>query len=91
MTRRTAAAALLAASCAWLFAAAPTSARLVVPINQTVLHDGTIRYSIGMRINGQRFRVMLDSGSTGLRLMPRVVARLGLETGELRKYPSPAA
>lgn len=88
MIRRTAAG-LLAAWCAWLWAAAaaPASSRIVVPIDQTVLRDGAIRYSIGMRINGQPLRVMLDSGSTGLRLMPRAVARLGLETGELRKYP----
>lgn len=59
----------------------------MVPIEQTVLHDGAIRYSIAMRINGQAFQVMLDSGSTGLRLMPGAVHRLGLETGELAKYP----
>ncbi|HEX5463054.1 MAG TPA: aspartyl protease family protein [Steroidobacteraceae bacterium] len=58
----------------------------MVPIDQTVLHDGAIRYSIDMRIDGRPLRVMLDSGSTGLRLMPRAVARLGLKTGDLRKY-----
>ena len=54
MIRRTGAAGLVAASCAWLcsaaVAAAPTSARLAVPIEQTVLHDGAIRYSVRMRM-----------------------------------------
>jgi hypothetical protein len=60
------------------------NSRIVAPIRQTVLPDGAIRYSIGMRINGQMFQVLLDSGSTGLRLMPAAVARLRLEPSGVR-------
>lgn len=90
-------AAPIVAGCLWLCAslyciaawpagvATPDTAgsRIVVPIDQTVLSDGAIRYSIAMRINGQMLQVMLDSGSTGLRLMPAAVDRLHLKPGRI--------
>jgi hypothetical protein len=45
--------------------------RIDIPIKQTVLTDGTIRYSIPIAIGGSSpIDIMLDSGSTGLRMLP---------------------
>jgi hypothetical protein len=45
--------------------------RTEVPIKQTVLTDGTIRYSIPIAVGGPSpIDIMLDSGSTGLRMLP---------------------
>jgi hypothetical protein len=59
----------------------PHPPRLVVPIEQTAERDGAIRYWISMRIDGRVLPVMLDTGSTGLRLLPAAVARLHLAPG----------
>lgn len=72
-----------AAGAASLESPGPATSRIVVPIEQTALPDGAIRYSIAMRVDGQSFQVMLDSGSTGLRLMPAAVDRLHLEPGRV--------
>ena len=62
-----------------LVLAGPCSARaaerIVVPIKQTVLSDGEIRYSIPVVIaGGDPIDAMLDTGSTGLRVLQGTVA-----------------
>ncbi len=48
----------------------PTPPRAVVPIYQTTLSDGTVRYSISIRVgHSQPIQAMLDTGSTGLRIL----------------------
>ena len=51
--------------------AAFAAQRIEVPIKQTVLTDGNIRYSIPIAVAGSRpLDIMLDTGSTGLRMLP---------------------
>ncbi len=49
--------------------------RVVIPVRQRVLggSGGVIRYSIPISIGGTRLEVMLDTGSTGLRVLPGAV------------------
>jgi hypothetical protein len=48
--------------------------RVVVPITQTILPDGDIRYSVPIRIgNSDVVQALLDTGSTGLRILPDTV------------------
>ncbi len=52
-------------------AAALAGERIEIPIKQTPLTDGNIRYSIPVAIGGSdAIDVMLDTGSTGLRMLP---------------------
>jgi len=53
--------------------AEPAPARVEAPIVQTVLPDGDIRYSISVKVDGAPVEAMLDTGSTGLRLLPGAV------------------
>ena len=49
--------------------------RVEVPIHQIVLSDGTLRYSIPVRIgNSTPIEAMLDTGSTGLRILPGAIS-----------------
>ena len=55
--------------------AAGTTARVEVPILQRQLSDGTIRYSVPVRIDGgPDVDAMLDTGSFGLRVMQQVLS-----------------
>ena len=47
--------------------------RLEVPIFQTRLPNGSIRYFLRLKVGDARVNAMLDSGSVGLRLLPRAV------------------
>lgn len=47
-----------------------TSKRVVVPIYQVVLHNDDIRYWIPITIGHTRLKGMLDTGSTGIRILP---------------------
>ena len=50
-------------------------ARAEVPIHQTILKDGNVRYWIPVRIGNSRpVETMLDTGSAGLRILPDAVA-----------------
>jgi hypothetical protein len=61
---------LLASQCV-----AHAAERMVVPIKQSVLSDGDIRYSIPVVIaGGDPIDAMLDTGSTGLRILQGTVA-----------------
>jgi hypothetical protein len=64
-----------AASPAW----AQALARVEVPIRQTVLKDGTPRYSITVSVGAGQVDAMLDTGSTGFRLLPTAVDRSNLK------------
>ena len=55
--------------------AAGTTARVEVPISQRQLSNGTLRYSVPVRINdGPDIDAMLDTGSFGLRVMQEVAS-----------------
>jgi len=62
--------------------AAPSG--LIIPISQTVMHDGTIRYSIWVKVGHRTVEAMLDTGSAGLRVLPPVVP------GDLTGLPTEA-
>ncbi|HVV62509.1 MAG TPA: hypothetical protein VHD14_12205 [Pseudolabrys sp.] len=54
----------------------PAPRRIVVPISQRVLSDGQIRYSIPVSVGGsQPIAAMLDTGSTGMRILAGTVNR----------------
>jgi hypothetical protein len=56
-------------------AANASGKRVDVPIKRTVLTDGTVRFSIPMRIgNAEPIETMLDSGSNGIHILPGAVA-----------------
>lgn len=64
---RAIAAAILGIFC---WAAAP---RQDIPIHQTSLPDGELRYSVPVTIGATTVETMLDTGSTGLRVLPGVL------------------
>lgn len=65
--------------------AAPASqAAFTIPVIQTVMSDGTIRYGVWLRVGHRIVEAMLDTGSTGLRVLPPVVP------GDLTGMPSDA-
>jgi hypothetical protein len=45
-------------------------ARVELPIRQVVMPDGVPRYTIPITVGGSPVEAMLDSGSTGLRILP---------------------
>jgi len=61
-----------------VLAAAPargeTVARAEVPIRQSVLSNGAVRYAVPVTVGGTRLLVSLDTGSTGLRILPGALA-----------------
>jgi hypothetical protein len=61
--------ALLALACA-VVGQASAEARTVIPIHVHTLGDGVRRYSVPLTIDGQAVEAALDTGSTGLRLLP---------------------
>ncbi len=52
---------------------AAAAGRVEVPLNQRVLTDGTIRYFVNVSIGGRSIAAMVDTGSTGLRILPNVI------------------
>jgi hypothetical protein len=68
-------AALLVLSTACGARAEPSAApRVEIPIRQTRLTDGAIRYSIPITVGQTQLDAMLDTGSTGVRVLPGAVA-----------------
>ncbi len=55
-----------------LLAAAPALAqsRSEVPLREVTLSDGTRRYAVTIKVGGTEIEAGLDSGSTGLRILP---------------------
>ena len=63
-------------------AIAQSAQRSVVPIREVVIHPiDTPRYVVTVTINGMPFEVGLDTGSVGLRLLPKAVERAGVIPG----------
>jgi hypothetical protein len=52
--------------------------RAEIPIRQVILKDCTPRYTIPMKVAGVEIEAMLDSGSTGLRVLPGVLPADGV-------------
>lgn len=44
-----------------------------IPIYQTVMQDHSLRYSIWVQVGSRNVEALLDTGSTGLRVLPAVV------------------
>jgi hypothetical protein len=61
---------VLSAGAATKALAQPTPVRSEVPIREVILSDGTRRYGVPITIGAQRVEAGLDSGSTGLRVLP---------------------
>jgi hypothetical protein len=60
--------------CAIPLQAQPTpSQRAEVPIREVVLSDGTRRYGVPIRVGQTEIEAGLDTGSTGLRILPNVL------------------
>jgi hypothetical protein len=85
------AAAYLAATCLTLPlpAAAQMADRVEVPITQTALPDGAIRYSVPVSFGGNTgVMAMLDTGSLGLRVLSKALSAPQAEdTGIVRDFP----
>lgn len=58
------------------------SARVEVPISQAVLPNNHIHYAIPLRIGGTTVQAMLDTGSTGLRVLPDTLAAADYEASD---------
>lgn len=54
-------------------ARAQPAARAEIPIREVILSDGERRYAVPISVGGVRIEASLDSGSTGLRVLPGVV------------------
>ncbi len=55
--------------------------RSVVPIHEVLIGPKMVpRYTINVIVNGQPLQAGLDTGSTGLRLLPRAVAQAGISS-----------
>ncbi len=69
-------------------AAAGASPRVVVPISQLKLSDGTLRYSVPVQVgNSKPIQAMLDTGSYGLRVLAQAVSPSDYrETGRNHVY-----
>jgi hypothetical protein len=52
--------------------AAEAQTRAEIPIREVVLSDGEHRYAVPITVGGVQFEAGLDSGSTGLRILPGV-------------------
>ena len=80
----------------FLLLARPAAAdppRVEMPIRSVVLSDGTYRYSILIQLGRSQVTVGLDSGSTGLRVLPRGLAEqdiLSAGAGETYQFDSGA-
>ena len=62
--------------------AQPVPTRSVLPIREVVIQPiGTPRYVVTISINGAPIEAGLDTGSVGLRLLPRAVRRAGIAAG----------
>ena len=65
-------------------ALAPTGAVLArseIPIREVVLSDGERRYGVSIKVGGTTIEAGLDSGSTGLRILPGILAEADAKGG----------
>ena len=86
----------MAASASQAAADAPS---VEIPIKQTVMRHGALRYSVWVKVGDRSVEALLDTGSTGLRVLPAVVPgdltgiplEAGFATGETMRgcrFPS---
>jgi hypothetical protein len=57
--------------------------RTEVPIQQITLSDGTIRYWIPVKIGNTSVNTLLDSGTTGLRILPGAISGSDAPKGQI--------
>lgn len=72
-------------------AIAQTPPRSEVPIRQSVLSNGALRYSVPIRVGARDLEAVLDTGSGGLRILPGVLGPTDAEataTPEVYGYAS---
>lgn len=60
------------------------AARVEIPIHQVTLRRGARRFSVSLRIGAKRVEAGLDSGSTGLRVLPGVLSATDARGGGRR-------
>ena len=65
-------------------AADDTAPRVALPIHAVTLSNGAVRYGVPIRIGGTSLDAALDTGSTGLRVLPGV-----LQPGDARPSETP--
>ena len=82
MVRRAALFALLIALAAGRGAAQAPAARAVLPIRAVTLSNGAVRYAVPIRIGGTALDAALDTGSTGLRVLPGALAPRDAQASE---------
>src|SRR4051812_40156970 len=65
----------------WLCAALaqPPAPRVELPIEAVKLSDGTVRYGVRIEIGGKAVLAGIDTGASGLRVMPDVAQGMRLE------------
>lgn len=71
------AAAALVSNASWAETAAP---RAEVPIKAVRLSDGVMRFTIPVTVGGQTFEAEMDTGSSGVRLMPGALPQGAVRT-----------
>ncbi|WP_158809768.1 hypothetical protein [Beijerinckia sp. L45] len=60
--------------CSQAVAADPAKSEAAeIPIYQTVMRSGALRYSVWVKVGDRSIEALLDTGSTGLRVLPAVV------------------
>lgn len=70
-----------------LAGAAQAQTRVEVPIREVVLSNGQHRYTVPITVGGVQIEAGLDSGSTGLRILPGVIpATAEQSTGKRTSY-----
>jgi hypothetical protein len=83
----------MAASASQAAADTSTASSVEIPIKQTVMRHGALRYSVWVKVGDRSVEALLDTGSTGLRVLPAVVPgdltgmplEAGFATGETMK------
>src|SRR3954463_2176151 len=63
----------------WVANAQPPSPRVELPIEAVKLSDGTVRYGVRVEVGGKSVLAGIDTGASGLRVMPDVAQGMRLE------------
>jgi hypothetical protein len=76
---------LLTAFVPWHSEVTRAQTRSEIPIRETVLTDGVRRYGVPIRVGATMIEAGLDSGSTGLRILPGVLAAADAQASNTRE------
>lgn len=76
---------MLLAFLSWLPDVASAQTRSEIPIREVVLSDGVRRYGVPIRVGNTMIEAGLDTGSTGLRILPGVLASTDAERNNARE------